>query len=135
MLEFLRSPSRSAAGAILYVTVGTLMVIWAGLWYVYFIVPQEHAPPWQQYTCVSTVLSGFAIVAIGLLYGLIGHGAKSADNTVGVAPAGPLTPVIASGTAIPANMVGTTIAPTVAMNDIPATPTERRELSEIGHGR
>ena len=85
MLELFRNQSRSAAGAIKYVTIGTLLIIWAGLWYYYFLMPVPNAPTWQKFTCVGTILSGFAIAAIGLLFGLIGRGAKAADTTVGAA--------------------------------------------------
>lgn len=94
MFELLRSQSRSAAGAIKYVTIGTLMIIWAGLWYYYFLMPVPNAPTWQKYTCVGTILSGFAIGVIGLLFGLIGRGAKAADTTVGAANTGGVTPVV-----------------------------------------
>lgn len=85
MLELFRNQSRSAAGAIKYVTIGTLLIIWASLWYYYFLMPVPNAPTWQKFTCVGTILSGFAIAAIGLLFGLIGRGAKAADTTVGAA--------------------------------------------------
>jgi hypothetical protein len=99
MLELIRNPSRSASGAILYVTVGTLMVIWAGLYYYFFLFSTPDSEPWQKYGCVGTILSGLAIAIIGFLYGQIGQGAKSADNTVGVASTtqvAPLMPVVAS---------------------------------------
>ncbi len=103
MFEVFRSPSRSAAGAIKYVTVGTLMVIWAGLWYYYFLRPLPNPPAWQSYLCMATIFSGVAIGVIGLLFGMIGRGAKAADNTVGgvdtsVAVATPAisTPVVAT---------------------------------------
>lgn len=88
MFELLRGQSRSAAGAIWYVTIGILMMIWAGLWYYYFLWPVQNPPRWQTFTCVGTILSGFAIGAIGLLFGLIGRGAKAADTTVAVANPG-----------------------------------------------
>src|SRR5690349_679322 len=103
MLEVFRSPSRSAAGAITYVTVGTLMVIWAGLWYYYFLRPLPNPPAWQSYLCMATICSGVAIGVIGLLFGMIGRGAKAADNTVGgvdtnpaVATPGVSTPIVAT---------------------------------------
>ena len=88
-----RSQSRSAAGAIWYVTIGTLMVIWAGLWYYYFLMPDPNPAAWQRFACVGVILSGVAIGSIGLLFGLIGRGAKGADTTVGVAAAEPVVPV------------------------------------------
>lgn len=94
MFELFRNQSRSAAGAIKYVTIGTLLIIWAGLWYYYFLMPVPNAPTWQKFTCVGTILSGFAIAAIGLLFGLIGRGAKAADTTVGAASSGPAASVV-----------------------------------------
>lgn len=85
MFGLLRDQSRSAAGAIWYVTVGTLMVIWAGLWYFYFLLPEPNPSPTQRFVCAGLILSGFAIGAIGLLFGYIGRSSKGADTTVGVA--------------------------------------------------
>jgi len=90
MFELLKSQSRSASGAILYVTVGTLLIIWSGLTYYYFLMDTPDAPAWQKFACVGTILSGLAIASIGLLFGLIGRTAKAADNAVGVAPVGPM---------------------------------------------
>jgi len=90
MWSLIRSPSRSAAGAILYVTIGTLMIIWAGLWYYYFLFPLSNPPAWQQFACVGTILSGVAIVTIGLLFGSIGRDAKAADATAGAVTSEPV---------------------------------------------
>ena len=90
MFEMLRTQSRSASGAILYVTVGTLLMIWSGLYYYYFLSAAERTSDWQNFACLGTILSGFAIAAIGLLFGVIGRGAKAADTTVGAAPIGPM---------------------------------------------
>lgn len=122
MFELLRNQSRSAAGAIGYVTLGTLMVIWAGLWYGYFLYPDPNPPAWQKFACVGIILSGVAIGAIGLLFGLIGRGAKAADTTVGVAPVGPV-PVVATNVApvgvAPVGAVGTPITTAAAGSPAP----------------
>lgn len=99
MFELLRAQSKSATGAILYVTIGTLLVIWAGLYRYYFLTDNSDAPVWQHFACLGTILSGIAIAAIGLLFGLIGRSAKNADTTVGVAPAGPIAPVMTGAVA------------------------------------
>ncbi len=101
MFELFRSQSRSAAGAIVYVTIGTLMVIWSGLRYYYFILPAQSPPAWQSYACVSTIFSGIAIAVIGLLFGAIGRGAKEADNTVGMATTNIPTPVVQPVAVVP----------------------------------
>ena len=101
MFALLRNQSKSAAGAITYVTIGTLLTIWAGLWYYYFIMPDPNAPTWQRFACTGVLLSGLAVAAIGLLFGLIGRRAKAADNTVGVAHPGPVIPMVAGGVTVP----------------------------------
>jgi uncharacterized BrkB/YihY/UPF0761 family membrane protein len=122
MLELLRSPSRSAATAILYVTIGTLMVIWAGLWYFYFLMPQTAPPAWEKFACVGTILSGCAIAVIGFLFGSIGRDAKAADNAVGVASSGSIAPVVAGDVAIP-SLVGETVVPVSASRPVTVQPT------------
>ena len=101
MFGIFRGQSRSASGAILYVTIGALMVIWSGLWYYYFLRPQDNPPAWQSFACIGTILSGSTIALIGLLFGMIGRGAKAADTTVAIAPSNPAVSVIPSG--IPSN--------------------------------
>jgi uncharacterized BrkB/YihY/UPF0761 family membrane protein len=104
MFEMIRSQSRSAFGAIMYVTIGTLLVIWAGLAYYYFVMPDPEAPMWQRFLCVGTILSGIAVASIGLLFGLIGRAAKPADTNTGVAATAPVavapTAVGAPGVAV-----------------------------------
>ena len=138
MLELLRRPSRSAAGAILYVTIGTLMVIWAGLWYWYFLMPQQNPPALQRFMCVGIILSGFSIGIIGLLFGQIGREAKLADNAVGVASASPGVSVVAGGV-MPPVVMGEPIASAVPTAAVPiagsppsvATTASPRPIREV----
>jgi len=127
MLNLLRSQSRSVAGAITYVTIGALMMIWAGLWYYYFLMPVPNPPTWQMFACVGTILSGFAIGAIGLLFGLIDRGAKAADTTVGVASAVPVAPILQ---AVPSGLgaAGSTGNPVVKSVPANMTPVNREGL-------
>lgn len=94
MLEILRDQSKSAAGAILYVTIGTLLVIWSGLWYYFFLMGEPNAPKEQMFACLGIILSGIAVASIGLLFGLISRGAKAADTNVGVAGDATMVPVV-----------------------------------------
>jgi hypothetical protein len=87
------------------------MVIWAGLWYYFFLWPDPNPSTWQRFICAGTICSGIAIGVIGLLFGLIGRSSKDADTTVGVAAA---EPVVASPLTAPSviasqpTVVGTT---------------------------
>lgn len=114
MFERLRVQSRSASGAIKYVTIGVLMMIWAGLWYYYFLRPYPEAPLWQRYLCVGTIFSGLAIIAIGLLFGQIGRGAKAADETVGVATTQPGAVASVTPAARTITTPATSVAPATA---------------------
>ena len=110
MFEMLRAQSRSAFGAILYVTVGTLLMIWAGLYYYFYLSDASRPSDWQNFLCMGTLLSGLAVAAIGLLFGLIGGTAKSADTNVGVAPAGPMmAPGVPAAGVVAAPMAGATV--------------------------
>jgi len=115
MFDKLRNQSRSAAGAIWYVTVGTLLMIWAGLYYCYFLMPLPNPPAWQSFACVGAILSGLAVVAIGLMFGTIGRGAKAADANVEVAATKVVEPAVrASGTTT--RVVSSPTVPAVAVS-------------------
>ena len=128
MFELLRNQSRSSAGAIKYVTVGVLMMIWAGLWYYYFIMPQSDPPAGQKFACVGFILSGSAIGAIGLLFGLIGRGAKGADTTVGVASTEPVASIVPVATTANIN-TSRVVGDTPVVSAIPTTATSVRSVT------
>ena len=91
MFSLMRAPSRSAGNSIAYVTVGVLTMIWTAVWY--YSIWSEPSD-WRHYVCFGLLASGLAVTVIGLLFGPIGGAAKEADNTVGVAPAGPVAGVV-----------------------------------------
>ena len=120
MFEMLRSQSRSATGAILYVTVGTLLMIWSCLTYYYFLMNNPEAPAWANFLCIGTILSGLAIASIGLLFGVIGRGAKAADTTVGAAPIGPMVaPGVVGGQVVGGQVVGAAPMAAAPMGTVP----------------
>ena len=148
MFDSLRSRSQSASGAILYVTIGALLMIWSILWYLFFLMPDANAPRWHTFACVGTILSGLAILVIGLLFGLIGHNAKAADAHLEpvasvppqattptlIAPAaaaypqGAIPPAVATGVpqgAMPAGVVQPTSA--VPVGTVTVRPQERQQ--------
>jgi hypothetical protein len=122
MLGLLRSQSRSASNAIWYVTIGLLLVIWAGLWYYYFLRPEPDPPRYQTFLCVGIILSGVTIASIGFLFGLIGRGAKAADTTVAVTPSAPVVAPVAAGPAEAAVTPGVNPTGAVAPAVTPAVP-------------
>lgn len=131
MLEMMRNQSRSAAGAIKYVTIGTLMIIWAGLWYFFFVLPIPNASPTHKFICVGTILSGIAIVLIGLLFGSIGRGAKGADTTTGVAPVVPMVAApAASLTAAPVAQTAVPIESAGGVLNVDSSPVNQSDRVE-----
>src|SRR5207248_3825186 len=76
--------STAARTSLVYITVGAMTVIWTGVWYVFLY----NNPPETQsvyYWCTGFLVSGLALVLIGLALGRIGCSARGADvPTVGV---------------------------------------------------
>ena len=118
----LRQPSPSTGLAIFYITIGTLLAIWGGVWY-YFLHnegPANSNPPgvWQYYVCTGVLLTGIALTIIGLLVGRIGQEAQNADTPIGQVtaaqvkpqgvPAAPPVQPVAPVAAVPAQPVATT---------------------------
>jgi hypothetical protein len=84
------SANPAARAALLYITIGALMDVWAGIWFWYMHATQYEGRGW--YVCTGVFLSGLVLMAIGLLTGRIGKEAKHAD-------APPATPAEAQNTA------------------------------------
>jgi hypothetical protein len=64
--------------ALIYITAGTLTVVWATVWYVYlFNNPAETQNAY--YWCTGFLVTGLALVLIGLGLGRIGRSAQAAD--------------------------------------------------------
>jgi hypothetical protein len=72
------SPSKAARTALVYITVGTLLMIWTCVWYVYL---QNNTPTTNTpyYFCGGLFLSGLALIGIGLGVGRIGSEARRAE--------------------------------------------------------
>jgi hypothetical protein len=70
--------SSAARSALIYITVGTLIVIWTGVWYTYM----HNNPPESNsayYWCTGFLITGLALVGIGFGIGSIGQSARQAD--------------------------------------------------------
>jgi RsiW-degrading membrane proteinase PrsW (M82 family) len=87
MTAISRTTARSGRGTRFYVTVGSLLLIWAGLWYYFFLMPDPNPPAWQRFVCIGAILSGLALAGIGILFATI---AKPAET---VSVQGPIKPV------------------------------------------
>jgi hypothetical protein len=94
-------PSSAAQIAILYITIGALMVVWSGVWYFYL---NENQPDSRRpyFWITGLMLSGLTLTVIGLAVGRIGRSAKHAELPPEPSPAQrPLPVPPAQGTVPP----------------------------------
>jgi len=88
-MPFFRSKTSSPAQtSLIYLTVGCLMIVWMGVWYIYLI---NHPPqtPAVYYWLSGFTLTGLTLVVIGLAVGQIGRAARHAQAADVIAPDAP----------------------------------------------
>src|SRR5688572_28533287 len=75
------SANPAAWTSLIFITVGALMDVWAGVWYWYMATnPSETRSNNWWYVCTGILLSGVVFIVIGLLTGRIGREARHADK-------------------------------------------------------
>jgi hypothetical protein len=74
------SANPAARSALVYITLGALMDVWAGIWFWYMrsTHPGDRDGAWW-YVCTGMVLTGLVLMVIGFLVGRIGREARHAD--------------------------------------------------------
>jgi hypothetical protein len=75
LMAILSKPSGAFPIALIYITVGTLMVVWTGVAF-YFYPPETN---WGKFMLYGCMITGFALLAIGLLLGQIGRASRNAE--------------------------------------------------------
>src|SRR5262245_34337752 len=70
--------SPAARAALIYITIGSLTVIWTCVWFVYL---RNHPPDGNlvYYWCTGLLITGLTLIVIGLGLGRIGRAARHAD--------------------------------------------------------
>jgi hypothetical protein len=83
-MAMLTKPSSAARAALLYITLGSLILVWSAVWYVW--LHNQHAQQGvqffssaQDYICTGTLLTGLTLLIIGLAVGRIGRAARHAE--------------------------------------------------------
>ena len=74
-MSILTNPSIAFSTSLIYITVGTLIDIWTIVSLVFY----RPSTDWGQFLVVGFLLSGFALLIIGLLLGPIGRAARHAE--------------------------------------------------------
>lgn len=119
--NLLRQPSRGAHYALWYITVGVVLVIWCGVWFYWMRANGIPTGDWKYYVCTGLLLSGVAVVIIGLLVGNIGRHAQQADVPIGQVTGASVAPL--SGTTAPAPTTTNVVpAPTTAPTPVAPPP-------------
>jgi hypothetical protein len=95
------SPARTV---LLYITIGALIVIWTGVWYVYLL--NNPSETQSYYWCTGFLVTGLTMVVIGVVLGYLGRSARVAELTAAPPPAPAASPLVvvnppANGAAAP----------------------------------
>ena len=77
--------ARKAKLAVSYITFGTLMIVWSAIWLFYLTVPADISG--TVYIATGIILSGIAVVLIGLSLGDIGKEANRDEAEAHIADA------------------------------------------------
>lgn len=72
------SKSPAAKSAIAYITIGALMLVWSGIWYVY-LTRNAAEESLAYYFCAGFMLSGLTLLVVGFALGPIGRAARESE--------------------------------------------------------
>jgi hypothetical protein len=78
-MPLMTKPSAEAKIAIMFVTLGALIVVWSGVWYLYQYNHAPDTPASERYVCYGSILSGCVLLVIGLALGRIARSARQAE--------------------------------------------------------
>jgi hypothetical protein len=74
----LSKPSSAASASLFYITVGALLTVWSGIWYLYL----RNNPPGHQiyhYLCYGFLGTGLVLLVIGVILGPLSRFARHAE--------------------------------------------------------
>jgi len=114
-MNALKTASPGTKAALLYITIGALLMVWTAVWYAY-LRNSEDTGRGSYYVCAGLFISGLILTGIGLAVGRIGQSAREADQTTAA-----IVPTTAG--APPAAIVSTTPGPN------PTTTTNRTDAA------
>jgi type VI protein secretion system component VasK len=79
-MPILSHPAFGPRASLVYITVGTLLDVWVGVWYFAFARNGDHPlTSTTQFWLLGLFLTGLTLVIIGLLLGQIGRAARKAE--------------------------------------------------------
>ena len=75
----LSKPSGAVSASLVYITLGGLMTVWSGIWFLYLRNNSVSAHSLQYYLCLGFLISGIGGLALGLFLGPIARMARHAE--------------------------------------------------------
>jgi RsiW-degrading membrane proteinase PrsW (M82 family) len=78
MPPLLSKPSGAAPATLFYITLGAIMTVWSGIWFMYL----KNNPPANQavsYLCTGFLITGIVLLAIGFTLGPLSRWARHAE--------------------------------------------------------
>jgi hypothetical protein len=78
MVQTLSKPSGAARATLFYITLGAIMTVWSGIWFMYLRnYPPTH--PFIRYLCYGFLTTGLVLLVIGLVLGPLSRWARHAE--------------------------------------------------------
>ena len=138
------STSPAARTSLVYITLGALIVIWTGVWYLYLhnnppvATDAAHVAP-VYYWCGGLGVTGAVLIVIGLAVGRVGTSARQADLPHAVVTPPVVTDAIGKPVAVqvPSPAVPVATTPTAVVPAARCPPPHRpgrRRARPGGHG-
>lgn len=78
-MPILSHPAFGPRASLVYITLGTLIDVWVGVWYFFFVRPNPDASNVTYFWVVGLFLTGLTLLVIGALLGRIGQSARRAE--------------------------------------------------------
>ncbi len=75
----LNKPSGAAPASLIYITIGALMAVWSGIWFMYQRNNAISTHSGQSYVCLGFLVTGLVLMAIGFGLGPLARIARHAE--------------------------------------------------------
>src|SRR3954452_19123997 len=78
MAPLMSKPSGAAPATLVYITLGAIMTVWSGIWFMYL---NNNPPSFQaiKYICYGFLITGIVLLVIGIILGPISRWARHAE--------------------------------------------------------
>ena len=80
-MAMLSKPSFGPRTSLIYITIGSLVLVWTAVYYAFFIAGDHKHHRTALFWIVGFMLTGITLIVVGLLLGNIGRAARRAEMT------------------------------------------------------